>query len=84
MIEGLNSPEGIAIKGGSIFIFEGNTGEIKEIKDNNISTIAIVNPGSKAQSELQPPSMVFNGLAIKGNYLYISGELEKALFRIKI
>jgi len=28
--------------------------------------------------------MVFNGLAIKGDYLYISGELEKTLFRIKI
>ena len=84
VIQGLDSPEGIAIKGGSIFIFEGNTGEIKEIKDNNISTIAKVNPGSNAQSELQPPSMVFNGLAIKGNYLYISGELEKALFRIRI
>ena len=82
--EGLNSPEGIAIKGSSIFVFEGDTGEIKEIKDNNISIIAKVDAGSRAQSELQPPSMVFNGLAIKGDYLYISGELEKALFRIKI
>ncbi len=84
VVEGLNSPEGIAIKGSSIFVFEGNTGEIKEIRDSIISTIATVIPGSNAQSELQPPSMVFNGLAIKGDYLYISGELEKALFRIKI
>ena len=32
IVEGLNSPEGIAIKGGSIFVFEGDTGEVKEIK----------------------------------------------------
>ena len=84
VVEGLNSPEGIAIKGGSIFVFEGDTGEVKEIRNNTISVIAKVNSGSNAQSALQPPSMVFNGLAIKGDYLYISGELEKSLFRIKI
>ena len=84
MIKGLDSPEGIAIKDDSVFVFEGNTGEIKKIKDNIISTIANVNPGSNVQSEFQPPSMVFNGLAIKGDYLYISGESERALFRIKI
>ena len=55
VVEGLDSPEGIAIKGSSIFVFEGNTGEIKEIRDSIISTIARVVPGSKAQSELQPP-----------------------------
>jgi sugar lactone lactonase YvrE len=84
VVEGLNSPEGIAIKGASIYVFEGDTGEIKKIKNNNISVIARVNSGSKAQSNLQPPSMVFNGLAIQGDYLYVSGELEKSLFRIKI
>ena len=84
LIKGLDSPEGIAIKDDSVFVFEGNTGEIKKIKDNIISTVANVNPGSNVQSEFQPPSMVFNGLAIKGDYLYISGESERTLFRIKI
>ena len=84
LIKGLDSPEGIAIKDDSIYVFEGNTGEIKKIKDNIISTVANVNPGSNVQSEFQPPSMVFNGLAIKGDYLYISGEVERTLFRIKI
>ena len=46
--------------------------------------IAKVMSGSPAQSDFQPPSMVFNGLAIKDNYLYISGELERSLFRISL
>ena len=41
-------------------------------------------PGSEALSELQPPSVVFNGLAIKDDYLYISAEIERALYRIEI
>ena len=71
VIEGLDSPEGIAIKGGSIFVFEGNTGEIKEIKDNSISTIAKVNPGSNAQSKLQPPQWFSTVLPLKV-IIYIS------------
>ena len=84
MIKGLDSPEGIAIKDGVIYIFEGNTGEIKKYQDNKISVIAKVMPGSEALSELQPPSVVFNGLAIKDDYLYISAEIERALYRIEI
>jgi hypothetical protein len=84
VVDGLNSPEGIAITGNSIYVFEGNTGEIKEIKNGVISIISKVEAGSQAQSELQPPSMVFNGIAIQGNDLYISGEMEKSLFKIQL
>jgi hypothetical protein len=84
MIKGLDSPEGIALKDDAIYIFEGNTGEIKKYQDNKISVIANVMPGSQALSELQPPSVIFNGLAIKDNYLYISGELERSILRLAI
>jgi len=84
LIKGLDSPEGIALKDNVIYIFEGNTGEIKKYQDNQISVIASVMPGSKALSELQPPSVIFNGLAIKDNYLYISGELERSLLRLAL
>jgi sugar lactone lactonase YvrE len=84
VVDGLNSPEGMAITGNSIYVFEGNTGEIKEIKNGVISIISKVEAGSQAQSELQPPSMVFNGIAIQGNDLYISGEMEKSLFKIQL
>ena len=66
------------------YIFEGNTGQIKKFTEGQIKVIAEVMPGSPVQSELQPPSMVFNGLAIKDNYLYISGELERSLFRLAL
>lgn len=84
LIKGLDSPEGIALKDNAIYIFEGNTGEIKKYQDNQISVIASVMPGSQALSELQPPSVIFNGLAIKDNYLYISGELERSLLRLAL
>ena len=72
IVDGLDSPEGIAIKDNSIYIFEGNTGQIKKFTEGQITVIAEVMPGSPVQSELQPPSMVFNGLAIKDNYLNLS------------
>ena len=84
LIDGLDSPEGMAYKDNALYIFEGNTGDIKKYQNNQISVIASVMPGSNALSELQPPSVILNGLAIKGDYLYISGELERSLFRLKI
>ena len=84
LVEGLDSPEGIAIKDDVLYIFEGNTGEIKKYDNNQISVIASIQPGSQALSELQPPSVIFNGLAIKDNYLYISGEIERSIFRISL
>ena len=84
IVDGLDSPEGIAVKDNSIYVFEGNTGQIKKYQKGQITVIAEVMPGSPVQSELQPPSMVFNGLAIKDNYLYISGELERSLYRLAL
>jgi len=84
VFEGLHSPEGLAVQGNIIYVFEGDTGEIKKIENDVVTTLATVQAGSQPQSELHPPSVVFNGLAIKDNYLYVSGEMEKALFRIKI
>ena len=84
LVDGLDSPEGMAIDGNTIYIFEGRTGEIKKYESNNVEVIASVMPGSPAQSDMQPPSMVFNGLAIKDRFLYISGELERSLFRMPL
>jgi len=84
LVDNLNSPEGIAIKGNSIFVFEGDTGEIKEILNDEISVIAKVLPGTPAQSILQPPSVIFNGIVAHNDYLYIAGEVEKILFRLPL
>ena len=83
-ITGLDSPEGLALRGNSIYVFEGNTGEIKEIINGTIKTLGALKPGSPAQSELQPPSMIFNGLAVHNDFLYVAGEVEKSLFRISL
>jgi hypothetical protein len=83
-IDGLDSPEGLALRGNSIYVFEGDTGEIKEIINGTIKTLASLKPGNPAQSELQPPSMIFNGLAIHKDFLYVAGELEKSLYRISL
>ena len=84
LISNLNSPEGLAIRGNSIYVFEGDTGEIIELINGEIRVIATLKPGNPAQSELQPPSMIFNGLTIHNDYLYVAGEIEKSLFRIAL
>ena len=84
LVDGLDSPEGIAVKDNAIYIFEGDTGEIKKYQDKEVSVIAKVMSGSVGQSELFPPSVVFNGLVIKDDYLYVSGELERSIFRIAL
>ena len=74
----------MALRGNSIYVFEGDTGEIKEVINGTINTLGILKPGSRAQSEFQPPSMIFNGLAVHNNFLYVAGEVEKSLFRISL
>ncbi len=72
----------LALRGNSIYVFEGDTGEIKEVINGTINTLGTLKPGSPAQSEFQPPSMIFNGLAVHNDFLYVAGEVEKSLFRI--
>ena len=84
LISNLNSPEGLAIRGNSIYVFEGDTGEIIELINGESRVIATLKAGNPAQSELQPPSMIFNGLTIHNDYLYVAGEIEKSLFRIAL
>ena len=82
LVSGLNSPEGIAIIEDTIFVYEGDTGEIKAISNNNISVIAKLSSGSPAASPMQPPSMVFNGLVAHEGYLYATDEMKRSIFKI--
>ena len=67
---------------GPIFVYEGDTGEIKSISDNKISVIANLSAGSPATSPLQPPSMVFNGIvAHKGN-IFATDEMKRSIYKI--
>ena len=82
LVSGLNSPEGVAIIEDTIFVYEGDTGEIKSISNNNISVIAKLSSGSPAASPMQPPSMVFNGLVAHEGYLYATDEMKRSIFKI--
>ena len=84
VVDGLTAPEGIAVSGETIFVFEGDTGEIKEVKDNVTRTIAKLNGGSAAVSGLQPPSMIFNGLALKDGVIYASDERDRSIYKISL
>ena len=84
VVDGLTAPEGITLFNETIFVFEGDTGEIKEVKNNIIRTIAKLNGGSTAASSLQPPSMIFNGLALKDGVIYASDEKDRSIYRISL
>ena len=84
VVEGLTTSEGISLSNETIFVFEGDTGEIKEVKNNIIRTIAKLNGGSSAASPLQPPSMIFNGLALKDGVIYASDERDRSIYRISL
>ena len=82
VVDGLMAPEGIAVAGDTIFVFEGDSGEIKAIKDNVSQTIATLNGGSPAASSLMPPSMVFNGLAVLDGVVYAADEIDRSIYTI--
>ncbi len=82
LVSGLNSPEGIAVIEDVIFVYEGDTGEIKSIENKNISVIAKLSAGSPAASPMQPPSMVFNGLVAHEGYLYATDEMKRSIYKI--
>jgi hypothetical protein len=84
MVAGLNSPEGIAVLDETIFIYEGDTGEIKRHDASGIQVIATLTPGSPAATPAQPPSMVFNGLTVHAGALFATDERERAIYRIPL
>ncbi len=82
VIGNLNSPEGIAVLNNIIYVYEGDTGEIKSVKNGEVKVIAQMSPGSPAASNNEPPSMVFNGLVAHEGYLYATDEMKRSIFKI--
>ena len=65
-------------------VFQNEDLNDKEVKNNIIRTIAKLNGGSTAASSLQPPSMIFNGLALKDGVIYASDEKDRSIYRISL
>lgn len=84
VVDGLTSPEGLAVHNGIIYVFEGSTGKIKAVSGSNSTTIATLSAGSPAATSQQPPSMVFNGLVVHEGFLYAADEMNRSIYRIAI
>ena len=84
VISGIDTPEGIAIRHGDFVIVEGATGQIKQVTLGGQQTLLGTIPaGTPAPSTIQPPSMVFNGVAVGADgTVYASGETSRKLYAL--
>ena len=81
---GLSSPEGIAATAAGFLVVEGDSGRVLEIDANgNARHIATTARGSPAPTPAQPPSMLFNGIAVNGEGVaFATGETTRVLYRL--
>jgi sugar lactone lactonase YvrE len=91
--EDLNGPEGLAWAGDALIVVEGDTGRVLRLPmaadaPTGPELLAMVSPGSPPASEAadapQPPSLVFNGIAVHDGTAYVTGETGRVLYRIDI
>ena len=82
--ENLVSPEGFDFFGRKLVVIEADLGDVTMIDPSgDKSLLAKIPPGTQAASELQPPSQVFNGVAVDDNgNVYVPGETNRALYKI--
>ncbi len=81
--KGLDAPEGIVITNSGFAVVEAALGNIVNINAMGEKQIlASIPAGSAASTTLQPPSMIFNGIAIDENgAIYITGETSRKLYK---
>ena len=82
--ENLVSPEGFDFFDRKLVVIEADLGEVTMIDaSGDKSLLAKIPPGTQAASDLQPPSQVFNGVAVDDNgNVYVPGETNRALYKI--
>lgn len=80
----LTSPEGVAATANGFVVVEGDSGRVVAIgMDGKVDTLSTIAAGLPAASTAQPPSMVFNGVAVDRNgVVYATGETDRVLYRI--
>ena len=81
---GLTTPEGFVVKDQFFVVVEADLGQITRIDAaGERLALADVPKGSQAASPAQPPSQVFNGIAIDDQgALYVPGESNRVLYKI--
>ena len=84
VVSGLTTPEGFVVKGQDFVVVEADLGQVTWIKAKGERLVlADVPAGSQAASLDQPPSQVFNGIAMDdAGGLYVPGESNRVLYKI--
>ncbi|MFT5444274.1 MAG: hypothetical protein ACI8W3_003329 [Myxococcota bacterium] len=80
---GLMAPEGVAATDEGFVVVDGDRGRIVSVSmDGVITQVAATSPGTPAPTAQQPPSMLFNGVAVtrKGE-IVSTGETDRVLYR---
>jgi sugar lactone lactonase YvrE len=81
---GLQAPEGIAVHGADLIVMEGQSGRVVRVRDGVVEPVALVAQGTPPASPEQPPSLIFNDVAVLGDVFYVTGETNRVLYRIDL
>jgi len=80
----LKAPEGLAVHRDGLVVVEAESGRIVRVAGGEATLVALVAPGTPPASPSQPPSMIFNDVAVLGDVLYATGETNRVLYRIDL
>lgn len=86
VIDDLTTPEGFVVTPEGFVVVEADTGRIVQVDSGgNRVVLGEIPPGRQATSPGQPPSMIFNGIAMQTeNTLFVTGEMDNSLYRIDL
>jgi sugar lactone lactonase YvrE len=84
----LSAPEGLAATEDGFLVVEADSGRIIEIGADGtrgkVNPIATTSPGTAAPTAAQPPSMIFNGVAVSPDgVVFATDETRRQLVRIE-
>ncbi len=82
VISRLQAPEGLAVSSRGLIVVEGESGRVLLIGKEGPSVVAEVSKGSPAAAPSQPPAMIVNDAVAIDNKLFVTAEIEHALYRI--
>jgi sugar lactone lactonase YvrE len=82
--EGLEAPEGLALWRGRLLVREGESGKVFLLDEGGPRLLVTLGAGSPPASDAQPPSMILNDIAVIGDTLYGTNELERQLVAVDL